>query len=183
MHPWLFRDSLEFAILQHKFKPWKLTKTINNSDLNHKFPLNWVFELGSKFQNRVFSNVFPHSFHIRHLEIWGCEWTEWKEWGKRLPHAVFLIEPHLFTDGREAGEVFETLRMLRWASIRDFKDLVCISEIRRWCALSRNNHPGKPLKTDAGQQEQGTTRFGTRDGFPWLADSRCWDSTKMTDSL
>lgn len=56
------------------------------------------------------------------------------------------------------------------AFIRDFKDLVCISEFCRWCALSRNNQPGKPLKTDAGQQEQkALPGLGNAMAFPgWL---------------
>lgn len=78
--PLLFKDSLEFALLKHKSKLWKLTKTINNSDLNHKFPFNWVFELRSKFQNVIFLK-YSRTLRICHLEIWGREWVKWKGGG------------------------------------------------------------------------------------------------------
>lgn len=74
--------------------PEKSTKTINNSDLIHKFSLNWVFELGPKFQNIIFFRSvftpFPY-WSSWNLMMWMGEVERVSE-TKRLPHDVFLIE-------------------------------------------------------------------------------------------
>lgn len=113
--------------------------------------------------------MFPHSFHIRHLEIWWCEWTDWK--ARETPSSCRL--PHLnytyLQMAKSPGRCLNLSGCWDGAFIRDFKDLVCISEFRRRCALSRNNHPGK--QTDAGQQEQrAQPGLGNAKAFPgWLA--------------
>lgn len=71
--------------------PEKPTKMTNNSDLIHKFSLNCVFELGSRFQNVIFFKSvftpFPY-WSSWNLMMWM---STGKEWVKCLPRDVFLI--------------------------------------------------------------------------------------------
>lgn len=89
---------------------------------------------------------------------------------KRLPYAVFLIEPHLFTDGREAVEAFETLLMVRREIYQRFQRPGVCFRIPQMMCLKQKQSSWKVFKTYSGQQEQRTLPgLGKQEGFPWCS--------------
>lgn len=99
---------------------------------------------------------------------------------------MFSLLNVLFTDGRAAVEVLETLLTLKCELYQRFQSPGVYFRIPQMMCLKRKQSPWKVFKTYAGQEEQReATRFGKRGGFPRvpLMSVRHWNLTDITHTL